>query len=450
MQNILFSPIGKTDPYRGGYEGPMLHIARHYSPAKAYLFLTEEMGKDEKKDGRFSRSLLKLSEMLGFKCDVELIFSDIKDPSDFDAFLHQFKEKISEIRNSNPGSRIILNITSGTPQMEATLCIIASTGEEDMCCVQVKTPVRQANVDVAFSKDYDVGDIENLFDNLPEAENRCSEPEILLYRNTFIREKVKSMISNYDYTGALHAASIYPSAFPQKAHKILKHLDKRSRWDLKGADKELAEINDCGFKWYATADFKARNVSEYFLCMKIKHIRKEMSDFILRISPFLTTMCEDFIKDILRFPLDDYISTDNNGVRKITRKALSKNPSLLTYMDSQFGEKYRNNFVSFNTLNMIARYVCEQDKKDKEYGDILSCFEKMREVEHRVRNISAHQMEYIDDDFIIAKTGISSKKVMEILKQLAVEIYKPLLTGDFAARYDAINKYVLNLIDASE
>lgn len=74
----------------------------------------------------------------------------------------------------------------------------------------------------------------------------------------------------------------------------------------------------------------------------------------------------------------------------------------------------------------------------------------MRKVELRVRNIPAHQMEYIDDDFIIARTGISSKKVMEILKQLVVEIYKPHLTSDFTAKYDAINKFVLNLIDAGE
>lgn len=450
MQNVLFSPVGTSDPYRGGYEGPMLHIARHYRPAKAYLFLTEEMGKDEKKDGRFSSSLLKLSEMLGFKCEVELIYSDIKDPSDFDVFLHQFKEKIHEIRKNNPGSKLILNISSGTAQMEATLCIIASTGEEGMCCVQVKTPVRQANVDVAFSKDFDVGDIENLFDNLPEAENRCSEPKILLYKNTFIREKVKSMISNYDYTGALHVANIYPNALPETVHKILKHLDKRSRWDLKGADKELAEINDFSFKWYATKNYKARNVSEYFLCMKIKHIRKEMSDFILRISPILTTMCEDFIKDILGFPLDDYISIDNNGVRKITRKALSKKPPLLAYMNSQFGQSYSDSFVSFNTLHLIARYVCEQNKKEQEYGNTIRCFEKMREVELRVRNIPAHQMEYIDDDFIIARTGISSKEITETLKQLVVDIYKPHLTGDFAARYDAINKFLLNLIDKGE
>lgn len=67
-----------------------------------------------------------------------------------------------------------------------------------------------------------------------------------------------------------------------------------------------------------------------------------------------------------------------------------------------------------------------------------------------MRNITAHQMEYIDDDFIISKTGISSKEVMETLKQLIVEIYRPHLTGDFAARYDAINEFVLNLINTGE
>ena len=31
---VFFSTIGKSDPIRGNYDGPFLHILRHYKPAK--------------------------------------------------------------------------------------------------------------------------------------------------------------------------------------------------------------------------------------------------------------------------------------------------------------------------------------------------------------------------------------------------------------------------------
>ena len=44
-KRILFTFAGNTDPTRGGHDGPIIHICRHYSPDKIYLILTKEMEK---------------------------------------------------------------------------------------------------------------------------------------------------------------------------------------------------------------------------------------------------------------------------------------------------------------------------------------------------------------------------------------------------------------------
>ena len=49
MPDILFTCAGTTDPVRGGHDGGILHIMRHYRPEKVYLFLSKEMVDYEKK-----------------------------------------------------------------------------------------------------------------------------------------------------------------------------------------------------------------------------------------------------------------------------------------------------------------------------------------------------------------------------------------------------------------
>ena len=34
---VFFSLIGKSDPTRGNYDGPFLHILRHYRPKSIYI-----------------------------------------------------------------------------------------------------------------------------------------------------------------------------------------------------------------------------------------------------------------------------------------------------------------------------------------------------------------------------------------------------------------------------
>lgn len=43
MPDILFTCAGTTDPVRGGHDGGILHVVRHYRPEKVYLFLSKEM-----------------------------------------------------------------------------------------------------------------------------------------------------------------------------------------------------------------------------------------------------------------------------------------------------------------------------------------------------------------------------------------------------------------------
>ncbi|WP_196611202.1 hypothetical protein [Pectinatus brassicae] len=46
---VLFSPVGSTDPIRGDFDGPMLHIVRYYKPKKVYFFNSRMAKRDRRK-----------------------------------------------------------------------------------------------------------------------------------------------------------------------------------------------------------------------------------------------------------------------------------------------------------------------------------------------------------------------------------------------------------------
>ena len=70
---VLFSPIGTTDPIREYYDGPMLHIVRHYLPHKVYLYYTREMDR--------KREIIKQA-LKPFNVNIEEIITDIQNPHD--------------------------------------------------------------------------------------------------------------------------------------------------------------------------------------------------------------------------------------------------------------------------------------------------------------------------------------------------------------------------------
>lgn len=140
MNKVLFSPVGMTDPVRCNRDGPLLHIIRHYRPDKVYLFFTSETEELEKTDGRYCKSIKKA----GFDCRVETIFSSIGDPSDFDAFMKAFPETLKGIAEENPGTQLLVNISSGTSQMISALCLEIASNRYDLLPIQVKTPERKS------------------------------------------------------------------------------------------------------------------------------------------------------------------------------------------------------------------------------------------------------------------------------------------------------------------
>ena len=76
VERVLLTFVGNTDPTRGNYDGPILHICRYYKPEKIYLILTEEM-KKRNENRIYEKSINE--NLKNYNPKVEYINTNIKD-----------------------------------------------------------------------------------------------------------------------------------------------------------------------------------------------------------------------------------------------------------------------------------------------------------------------------------------------------------------------------------
>lgn len=50
---VLFSPLGRSDPVCGNYDGSFIHILRYKKPQRAYLYMTKEIFDYAEHDKKF-------------------------------------------------------------------------------------------------------------------------------------------------------------------------------------------------------------------------------------------------------------------------------------------------------------------------------------------------------------------------------------------------------------
>ncbi|MBQ7021690.1 MAG: hypothetical protein IJN33_05230, partial [Phascolarctobacterium sp.] len=136
---ILYTPAGDTDPIRGFRDGAILHIIRHYSPDKVVIFLSAEMIEKEEERKVFTKAIKHLVP----ECEIEIIKENIVDAHHIDKLM-PLAEAFLKIRRANANAEILLNLSSGTPQMKTIMSFLA-TDFEHVRGIQVDSPTGKSN-----------------------------------------------------------------------------------------------------------------------------------------------------------------------------------------------------------------------------------------------------------------------------------------------------------------
>ena len=407
-QRVLLSPIGDTDPVRSQYDGPLLHIVRHYRPEKVYLFLTAEMERRSITDNRYEKCV----HWVCPECQVEEICSGIEAAHDFDQYSGVFAELLERIHSENREAEILLNISSATPQIQLALCLEAALGRYRCRAIQVATPVRKSNRDNRpEGQEFDVDlQMENNCDQQNASEpNRCHEPDLYVVRRRYARERIVSLIRKYEYAGALAIAKLEAAVVSAEVMTILEHAALRANLETAHAKRILTVMD--GIDLFPVKDVRAETLTEFFMLARIRQERGSVADFSLKISPLLTRMICFFIEDVLKFRWKSLTVEREPGRFRLDRDKLkTMDPDFLECLDEVFQPYgFRSADFSLYTAILLLEYL--RDRRGYSVSDeVLMKFQEMRHYEEKVRHPAAHQIVAVTEESLYETAAMIHKQ----------------------------------------
>jgi CRISPR type III-A/MTUBE-associated protein Csm6 len=437
MSYVLFSAVGDSDPVRDCYDGPFLHIVRHYAPVKVCLFLTAEMSRRDEAHNIYERAIHHVSP----GCEVIKTRTQITDANNFDAFHSRFGALIQQIHEESPDAEILLNVSSGTPQIKTTMCLEVVSNYLPLRPIQVSTPVRGSGRATGhFNEENDNLDLLLLecFDNEPDAENRCSEPNLLSFRKSILKEQIKAMTEKYDYLGAHELFSRNSAMFGERAGVLIDHAYYRSLPDPKKAKDIVKALPDGDADaLYPIKEAAPQEACEYFLLTQIKSRRSEIADFVVRIKNLAEYLAEEYLdrKGVL---IERFAQRGHNGEYKMDAESAGQYyPGLLEYMKAQYAR------FATDPINLGAWIAILEFFKLTADG-VLVALRAVYDV-RIVRNQAAHGLTPITEDKLPEKSSAICDKLKDALRQM----YKNSVPGTAFGVYERINREINIALEAT-
>lgn len=445
MKQILFSCIGTTDPVRGEHDGPMLHILRHYRPEKAFLFLTPEIRALEEQDSRLEKTQAWIFQNWnGYRPECIYVKSDVTDAHDIDALDQPLHNAITQISREEPDAEILINVTSGTPQMQMILSQLAMDVRYRARGIQVSNFEKRAGrADRTTDSDYDV-ELELGFneDELPGAENRCVEPEMYAIRREYLRRQISALLDERNF----EAVEQLKDFLPENLQNLVLHLAARSRLHSQRAVQLAGEVKGLPFRLYAYktgSRMPYNRVSEYYLLMKNLVKSGNCTEFLLHMEPMTLTLQKAMLDKLLNpsgLQMGDFLTMDRRG-RQIFTPSLLGNLYPNLYQHYAQHQQIRNRDVIDIEINT---YICDI---------LLSFFQNIPEVPRQLfahydllkdlRNRLAHDLCSVTGADIKAACGVDPKKLLEELEATIIACYPACDPAIFSV-YDKCIDFIKN------
>ena len=406
---ILFSPIGNTDPIKYFRDGSMLHICRHYRPDVVYLYLSYEMVLHQRKDGRYTFVIEHLGEMVGHKFEVKLIEKeDLKEAQQYDYFYKDFRMELEKIVSGlSSDDEILLNMASGTPAMKSALLLLATLNEYKYLPIQVHSPKRRSNEEYDDREGEDWNEIWDADeDNEPESENRCEEIKSLNLIYLLKVNHIKKFIEKQDYTAALMLADEIEGDLPDDVYTLIEIAKARTMLDR----QRIQRLNVNNIPIYPVRDNEKMRIFEYALILQMKVEKEEYADFVRGITPLVMHVLELLLEKKTRYKMSNLTDLDTYGQMRWDIGKLEK-AGLKSKLDQMYKGEFKGTIVYSNHIAAILSIECAEE-------NIVEKLNAITEIEKKIRNVAAHEIQSVTDDWIIHKSGKSAKEIFNIIKYL--------------------------------
>ena len=280
----LISCIGDTDPIRNRHDGALLHLVRVFRPKKILLIYSERTLSKE------TNILLALNSIDGYNPMIEKSDEVI---SDSEVFIF---DKMYEVLNgiiskySKEDEDLILNLSSGTPQMKSALFTINRLKDINVKAYQVVTPSHSSNEGIKHDNNLDIDYlISTNLDNRDDFEKRILEDKAEKFQQTLIKRTMKDLLNSFDYE------SLYNLSTGQ--HRVMSKTKTRklnsSLQDLTEAVKYQKLLKVVSQTKYSEKEKKLINS---YLIILLQANRELVSEVLIRSKNIGEYACELYLE----------------------------------------------------------------------------------------------------------------------------------------------------------
>lgn len=407
----LISCIGDIDPIRNRHDGALLHLARVFRPEKILLIYSERTLLKE------NNILLALNSIEGYS---PVIKKDERLISNSEVFIF---DKMYEILNnvvlkySRDDEDLILNLSSGTPQMKSALFTINRLNDINVRAYQVITPSHSSNEGIRHDNNLDINYlISTNLDNRKDFEKRILEDKAEKFQKTLIKRTMKDLLNNFDYESLYDLSMRHRILSKSKMKKIISLLQ-----DLTEAVKYQKLLKVVNQTDYCEKEKKLINL---YLIILLQANRELVSEVLIRSKNIGEYACELYLEK--NYP--DLIFWKENRPYLNSENYLNIEDKLLNNEDIHYRkEQYLN-------IHLYIKILEELNGNEEliESLNKLSGYNQQRnKVAHGLSEISASQ--------------VNVRKIVNLCYQIVSECVD--LKEDWSKFYDQFNNKIGIMLD---
>lgn len=424
---ILISAVGTTDPISNNHDAALLHIARNYRPDKIVLVYSQEM---LVKQDLINKVLLSIE---GYNPIIEIDSTILNNDEVF--LFDKMYEVMGLIvqKYTNDDDEIILNLSSGTPQIISALFALNRINDYNTQAIQVATPKKGANKEYKDLTDSEIDAliVENQ-DNSLDFVDRSIKDKSEKFSQALVKRHLRSLIASYDY----QAAEVI----------INRKEDTKSLSNIKKIRKKISDFsrvfkNQCLLSDILSLplDDSQKKALNYYLMIDVLKEREHIADVLIKA------------KSLAEFVIEETIKKDHEGLIVFDGNPPKLNPNfpdceaILDDIDKKMKKSRgiedtdERIFSVQSTLNLLS------------YLNILEFYEYDSQLQTAIngilslngeRNKVAHGLSEIDTRLLSRK---KLKQLSENLRLLLVDCLG--IDSSYFNYYDKQNEELIKMLE---
>lgn len=385
----LISFVGDSDPLRNNHDGPLLHLARCLKPQKIVLIHSQ---RSVQKNDRVCQALRSIT---GYEPEIE-INKEIISNDDVFIFDKMFDILYRIIKNYRENENIILNLTSGTPQMISAMFSVNRLSDLNVRAYQVETPVHSSNEGIGHDNQKDFEQLlrQNV-DNVSHFEKRIIEDQGEKFQNILARRSVKELILNNDYLAAYQLILQYRPLGKNSQKKLnnsLTNLSNAIRYQNFIEEVTKADLPD-----------NVKTLLNAYLIIALQTRRELTSEVLIRVKNFAEACAKYYINQ----KKPGLIILKKN-LPFLNEEKCSKELIDFINQDSHQTKKFFE-FNDYLSLPLYVKIISFYNAKDK----VLLSLKEINKV-NGIRNQVAHGLKPISKKAV--KINLLSQSCFRLLK----------------------------------